>query len=117
MSEGIAHTTEHEAYLVWADHAVWPEHYDEPMNGRYWQDHFDLEGGPCAKAYRLLDGLELGPDLASARQEPHLVFQEGAYPGDNSRWVEANSKFALSLLQARLIDLKLPIKIAKGHSA
>lgn len=84
------------------------------MNGRYWQDYFDLEGGPCAKAYRLLDGLELGPDLQSARQGPHLAFEEGAHPGDDSRWVQANGKLALSLLQARLIDLKLPISIVKG---
>ena len=35
------------------------EHYDEPVTARYWYDWFDLEGGPCASAYRLLDGLEL----------------------------------------------------------
>ena len=80
----------------------------------YWYDWFDLEGGPCAKAYRLLDGLDLGPDLDSPREGPHLAFEEGAYPGDNSRWVQASGKLALSLLQARLIDLRLPIKIAQG---
>ena len=114
VSEGIAHTTEDEAYLVWADHAIWPEDYDEPVDDRYWYDWFDLAGGPCAKAYRLLDGLDLGPDLDSPRKGPHLAFEEGAYPGDNSRWVRASGKLALSLLQARLIDLRLPIKIAKG---
>ena len=67
-----------------------------------------------AKAYRLLDDIDLGPDLDSAREGPHLAFEEGAYPGDNSRWVQANGKLALSLLQARLIDLNLPIGIAKG---
>jgi hypothetical protein len=33
---------------------------------------------------------------------------------DDSHWVIANSKRALSLLQARLIDLRMPIKIAAG---
>ena len=114
-SEDIAHTTEDEAYLVWADHAIWPEDYDDPVNERYWNDYFGLEGGPCAKAYRLLDGLDLGPGLQSARVGPHLKFVEGGYPGDNSRWIEASGMLALSLLQARLIDLKHPIKIAKGN--
>ena len=95
---------------------IWPEDYDEPVNERYWYDWFDLEGGPVAKAYRLLDGIDLGPDLGSAREGPHLAFEEGAYPGDNSRWVQASGKLALSLLQARLIDLNLPISIAKGRT-
>ena len=114
ISEGIPHATEREARLIWEDHMIWPEDYDEPVNARYWYDWFDLEGGPCAKAYRLLDGLDLGPDLDSPREGPHLAFEEGAYPGDNSRWVQANGKLALSLLQARLIDLNLPISIVKG---
>ena len=60
--------------------------------------------GPCAKAYRLLDDLDLGPSLQSAREGAHLVFREGGHPGDDSRWVEASGKLALSLLQAHLID-------------
>jgi hypothetical protein len=39
---------------------------------------------------------------------------EGAYPGDSSRWVNAKDELSLSLLQARLIDLKMPIRIAEG---
>jgi hypothetical protein len=115
VNEGIPHATEDEAYAIWADHMIWPEDYDEPVSDRYWYDWFDLEGSPHAKAYRLLDGLDLGPDLASRREGPQLVFQEGAnHPGDNNRWVEASSKLALSLLQARLIDLRLPIRIVEG---
>ena len=58
---------------------------------------------PCAKAYSLLDDLD-----------PHLAFEEGAYPGDNSRWVIG--RLALSLLQARLIDLNLPMKVEEGSN-
>ncbi|MGO4441019.1 hypothetical protein [Rhizobium sp. RAF56] len=115
VSEGTPHTTDEEAGDIWKDHAIWPEDYDDPVDERYWLDWVDLEGGPCAKAYGLLDVLNLGPSLESARGGAHLVFQEGGYPGDNSRWVEASGKLALSLLQARLIDLKLPIRIAEGR--
>lgn len=100
---------------MWADYAVWPEDYDDPVDERYWQDHFDLEGSPCARAYRLLSRLDLGPRLKSSRDGAQLVFQEGSHPGDDSRWVEASDKLALSLLQARLIDLKLPISIVEGR--
>jgi hypothetical protein len=115
VREGIPHATKDEAYAIWADHMIWPDDYDEPVNSRYWYDWYDLEGGPCAKAYGLLDDLDLGPELDSAREGPHLAFEEGAYPGDNSRWVNASGKLALSLLQARMIDLNLPIKVAKGR--
>jgi hypothetical protein len=35
-----------------------------------------------------------------------------AHPGDNSFWVK--NQLSLSLLQARLIDLGMPIKIVEG---
>jgi hypothetical protein len=41
----------------------------------------------------------------------------GSHPGDNTHYVNAKDKLSLSLslLQARLIDLKLPIKIVEGE--
>jgi hypothetical protein len=36
------------------------------------------------------------------------------HPGSNDRWVIAKDKLSLSLLRARLIDLKMPIKIVQG---
>jgi hypothetical protein len=73
-----------------------------------------LEDGPCAKAFRLLRAIDVGPDLNSALG-PQLQFHQGAHPGDNSCWVNAADKLSLSLLQARLIDLGIPIKIAAGE--
>jgi hypothetical protein len=35
----------------------------------------------------------------------------GSHPGDSTRHINAKDMLSLSLLQARLIDLKLPIKI------
>ena len=44
-----------------------------------------------------------------------LEFHEGdAHPGDSSLWVNAKDQLSLSLLQARLIDLGMPIKIVEG---
>jgi hypothetical protein len=44
-----------------------------------------------------------------------LEFHEGDnHPGSNDIWVNAKDKLSLSLLQARLIDLKIPIKIEEG---
>jgi hypothetical protein len=46
---------------------------------------------------------------------PHLEFHEGGHPGDSSFWVNAKVELSLSLLQARLIDLKMPIKVERGE--
>jgi hypothetical protein len=46
---------------------------------------------------------------------PHLEFHEGGHPGDSSFWVNAKDELSLSLLQARLIDLKMPIKVERGE--
>ena len=55
-----------------------------------------------------------GPDRYSGRG-PELEFHEGdAHPGDNSFWVNAKDQLSLSLLQARLIDLGMPIKVVEA---
>jgi len=67
-----------------------------------------------AKAYRLLRKIDVGPDRYSGRG-PLLEFHEGdRHPGDNSIFVNAKDQLSLSLLQARLIDVGMPIKIVEG---
>lgn len=54
------------------------------------------------------------PELKTARG-PLLEFHEGDnHPGSVDRWVNAKDMLSLSLLQARLIDLKMSIKIVQG---
>ena len=60
----------------------------------------------------MLEEIDLGPARDSGRG-PLLEFNVGSHPGDSTHYVNAKDKLSLSLLQARLIDLKL-IKIAKG---
>ena len=58
--------------------------------------------------------IDLGPERDSGRG-PLLEYNIGSHPGDNTHYVNAKDKPSLSLLQARLIDLKLPIKIVEGE--
>ncbi len=112
-SKGIRHRTEQQVCRIWDNHGIGPEDYDEPVDEYYWETLFDTEFGPCAKAYRLLRRLDLGPALQSGSQA-HLEFNKGDVGDEDRLWVSASDQLALSLLQARLIDLRLPIGIAKG---
>jgi hypothetical protein len=113
ITEDIPHQTEDEIEKVWEQHGIWPEDYDKAVCERYWWGRFEIVDSPCAKAYRLLEQIDLGPNRSSTRG-PLLEFHQGAHPGDSSYWVNAKDELSLSLLQARLIDLKMPIKIAEG---
>ena len=89
-----------------------PSQLDEEMDESWWEMHYDRISGPSAKAYRLLEKIDLGPDLGRRGHGPHLQFKEGGgNQFDYSLHVHASDMLALSLLQARLIDLQLPIKI------
>jgi len=39
----------------------------------------------------------------------------GSHPGDSTHYVNAKDMLSLSLLQARLVDLGMPIKIVGGY--
>ena len=83
------------------------------MSVRYWEDWFDIEGGPLARAYHLLQKIDLGPERGSERG-PLLEFIIGSHPSDSTHYVNAKDMLSLSLLQARLIDLGMPIKVVEG---
>jgi hypothetical protein len=114
VSQGIPHQTPEQLEKLCFNWGIEPGNFDKKICERYWWDRFECEDGPWAKAYRLLEKIDLGPDRASGRG-PLLEFHEGdAHPGDDTIRVNARDKLSLSLLQARLIDLKLPIKIVEG---
>src|SRR5205823_4620603 len=99
---------------ICSSHCIEPGDFDKPVNERYWEDWFDITGGPLPKAYHLLKKLDLGPEPASERG-PLLEFNVGSHPGDSTHYVNAKDMLSLSLLQARLIDLKLPIKLEQSE--
>jgi hypothetical protein len=113
ISEGIPHQTEDEIERLCSDHEIEPKDFDAPVADWYWAQHFEWVGSPSAKAHRLLSNIDFGPHLQTGKA-PQLDFYCGVRPGDSSSWVNAKDKLSLSLLQARLIDLKMPIKIAEG---
>ena len=114
IEHSIPHKTEEEVEGIYAFHCIGPEDYDKPVSESYWWDRWECEDNPSAKAFSLLSKIDLGPELGSARG-PLLEFHEGDnHPGSNDRWVNAKDQLSLSLLQARLIDLKMPIKIVEG---
>jgi hypothetical protein len=91
---------------------------DQPMLDRSWQDAWDYWWSPHARAYQLLQSLDLGPLRKRAGLRVwggQLIFDEFLRPGDNSRVVNAEDAVTLSLLQARLIELGLPYRLREGE--
>ena len=113
IGEGIPHQTEDEIERLCYEHDIEPKDFDAPVTDWYWAQHFEWVGSPSAKAHRLLLNIDFGPYLQTGRA-PQLEFFEGERPGDSSSWVNAKDELSLSLLQARLIDRGMPIKIAEG---
>lgn len=69
---------------------------------------------PSAKAYRLLESLDLGPELMGRNAVGGLIFTDGACPGNDYLGVSAENDITLSLLQQRLNDLGTGIRIGFG---
>jgi hypothetical protein len=113
IDQCIPHGTNKEIEKLCSDHLIEPGDFDKPMSERYWYYWFDIVGGPLARAYHLLEKIDLGPERDSERG-PVLDFNIGSHPGDSTHYVNARDMLSLSLLQARLIDLKLPIKVVKN---
>jgi hypothetical protein len=63
----------------------------------------------------LLTGCDLGGAGSALRRAGQIIFEEfGGSQGNSYTWVELRDDLAVSLLQARLIELNLPINVAVG---
>jgi hypothetical protein len=88
---------------------------DTLLDGFGWEDRWDNLGGPQAKAHYLLKDLDLGQAGSALRQAGQIIFEEfGGSPANSFTWVELRDDLTVSLLQARLIELNLPINVAVG---
>jgi hypothetical protein len=90
-----------------------PEDLDTHLNSFSWEDSWDNFTSPQAKAHHLLKELDLGsaPD-SKLKQAGQIIFESfGAGPGNCYTWVELKDDVTVSLLQARLIELNLPIDV------
>jgi hypothetical protein len=91
------------------------EELDVRLNGFGWEDSWDNFTGPQAKAHHLLKGLDLGGAGSALRQAGQIIFEQfGGSPGNSYTWVELRDDLTVSLLQARLNELNLPISVAVG---
>jgi hypothetical protein len=76
-----------------------------------YMDHWCRADSPNARAFRLLDGLDIGTDLQHGDQVGGLVFYDGPMPGNDYLGVEAEYAVSLSLLQHRLTELNTGIRV------
>ena len=67
VSEGIPHRTESEIEKICSSHFIEPGDFDKPMSVRYWEDWYEIQSGPLARAYHLLQKIDLGPERGSER--------------------------------------------------
>lgn len=89
-----------------------PDDLDEPLCDVCWPMAYDLTWTPPARAYRLLERLNIGASVMGRGKIGRLEFHEGDnHPGSNDLWVDAVDNLSVSCLQARLIELKQPIAI------
>jgi hypothetical protein len=105
--------TSEEIARVCNEENVRPEELDKRLSG--WEDTWDNFTGPQAKAHHLLKKLDLGAAGSKLRQAGEIIFEEfGGGPGNCYTWVESKDDLTVSLLQARLIELGLPINVKVG---
>lgn len=86
---------------------------ETPIDDNNWGDIYEINYDPLPAAYHLLKRLKVGTALRSkTRTAGRLDFYAGSnHPGSNDLWVEAYDDLSVSLLQARLIELKQPIQL------
>ena len=107
--------TDDEIERACIEHDLPLEELDVRLNGFGWEDSWDNFTGPQAKAHHLLKDLDLCGSGSALRQAGQIIFEEfGGSPGNSYTWVELRDDLTVSLLQARLIELSLPINVAVG---
>jgi hypothetical protein len=112
-SEGIAHDTDAAARRAFEKFGFERQDCGDEVDGWFWETRFDLETGPCARAYHLLRKLDLGPAVRRGSDDPRLIFYKGDVSDDDSRWVNARDELALSTRPSRP-DLEPPRRSNAG---
>jgi hypothetical protein len=114
-SLGVPLETEDEIERACNERDLPREHLDARLNGFSWEDRWDNFTGPQASAFHLLKSIDLGPADSPLRREGDIIFEAfGGSPGNSYTWVELGDDLTASLLQARLIELRLPISVEIG---
>ncbi len=90
-----------------------PDELDDLLPEQSWWSVWEHSESPQAKAFTLLQGMDLGFSPNSQRRTGGRIdFVDGGWhPGSSERWVELLDDLTVSLLQARLIERQLPIRV------
>jgi hypothetical protein len=89
-----------------------PDELDQPICDICWPMAHDLTWAPSARAYRLLERLNIGANVRGRGKMGRLIFHEGDnHPGSNDLWVNAADDVSVSCLQARFVELNQPIEV------
>jgi len=83
----------------------------KPADIDFYLDAWCIHDSPNAKAFYLLDSLDIGSDAGCGNRIGGLVFYNGPMPGNDYTGVHAESGVTLSLLQHRLNELKAGIRV------
>jgi len=86
--------------------------FDEDESEEMVMTAFLRNDSPSAKAYRLLDNLDLGPDLDSDDAVGHLEFLDAPSMCWDYLGVQPEDHVSISLLQKRLNELNTGIRIS-----
>ena len=89
------------------------EEFDAPVSDHCWEMVWGTTWSPSARAERLLTRLKVGAALSGeSSQAGRLDFHYGDnHPGSNDVWVDVYDDLSATLLQARLIELRQPIRV------
>ena len=90
------------------DHIDWDEPEYPPCVDMAWSRN----DSPAAKAYRLLDGIDLGSKFNGDDAVGHLEFMDGPNPCSNYLGVQTEDPVSVSLLQKRLNDLNTGVRVS-----
>jgi hypothetical protein len=85
--------------------------FDEPGSRPCVDLAWSAVGAPAAKAYHLLDGIDLGSAFDGDDPVGHLEFMDGPNPGSNYLGVQTEDPVSVSLVQKRLNDLNFGIRV------
>ena len=86
--------------------------FDAQMDWYHVVDTWVRVDSPNARAYGLLENLDLGPDLTGEDAVGKLRFVENTMPCSDYLSVEADCDFTIGLLQKRLNELNTGIRIS-----
>jgi hypothetical protein len=115
--QGYAFETQADFDRAYRDMSLLPEEVDQPLDGYAWEDAWEYAESPQAKAFVLLKELKLDCGLnRSGEKAGRIVFTErGSHPGSSEGWVDLRDDLTASLLQARIIERELPIRLRIGE--